>query len=317
MESASILECCPQRSNKPESRGSCRSRDRRCQRTNGNSSYIFSAEKWSVIIKYSRVWKWCRTFSTNFFDLKVRHMTCPRSFCVEPSGQLPPGAFPRQVRLSLVPVYSWHRPRVEGAWFNSNVYKEKDHDIHFHSFHTSRKGCDPQTRVGWTADDRSCSAGESCRAYTRGQLLRRGFELPVLADTCCHQHYSRLLDVGPARLCAGRSYKPPSGSDFSDRGRCGPACLVSESPPAPGWLVASCTGYEPAHLLDDDRHAHCLSAHRCQPADNARRRACSAPRPRILCIEVHQEVYSHHDCTYSTDHRWYCRAVRPGAWPST
>src|SRR6266576_7163111 len=89
MESASILECCPQRSNKPESRGSCRSRDRRCQRTNGNSSYIFSAEKWSVIIKYSRVWKWCRTFRTNFFDLKVRHMTCPRSFCVEPSGQLP------------------------------------------------------------------------------------------------------------------------------------------------------------------------------------------------------------------------------------
>src|SRR5258706_14925249 len=65
-------------------RGSCRSRGRRCQGTNGNSSYIFSAEKSSVIIKCSRVWKWCRTFGANFFDLKVRHITCPRSFCVEP-----------------------------------------------------------------------------------------------------------------------------------------------------------------------------------------------------------------------------------------
>src|SRR5258708_32994821 len=70
-------------------RGSCRSRGGRCRGTNGNSSYIFSAEKCAVIIKYSKVWKWCRTFSANFFDLKVRHQACLRSFCVEPSGQLP------------------------------------------------------------------------------------------------------------------------------------------------------------------------------------------------------------------------------------
>src|SRR5437763_17221941 len=69
--------------------GSCRSRGGRCQGTNGNSSYIFSTEKCTFIIKYSKVWKWCRTFSANFFDLNVRHLTCLRSFCVEHSGQLP------------------------------------------------------------------------------------------------------------------------------------------------------------------------------------------------------------------------------------
>src|SRR5436190_23415138 len=60
-----------------------------CRGTNGNSSYIFSAEKCTFIIKYSKVWKWCRTFSANYFDLNVRHLTCLRSFCVEHSGQLP------------------------------------------------------------------------------------------------------------------------------------------------------------------------------------------------------------------------------------
>src|SRR6266849_3683979 len=69
--------------------GSCRSKDGRCRGTNGNSSYIFSAEKCTFIIKYSKVWKWCRTFSAIFFDLNVRHLTCLRSFCVEHSGQLP------------------------------------------------------------------------------------------------------------------------------------------------------------------------------------------------------------------------------------
>src|SRR6266700_4098706 len=69
--------------------GSCRSKGGRCRGTNGNSSYIFSAEKCTFIIKYSKAWKWCRTFSANFFDLNVRHLTCLRSFCVEHSGQLP------------------------------------------------------------------------------------------------------------------------------------------------------------------------------------------------------------------------------------
>jgi hypothetical protein len=40
-------------------RGSCHSRGGRCRGTNGNSSYIFSAEKCTVIITYSKVWK-CR-----------------------------------------------------------------------------------------------------------------------------------------------------------------------------------------------------------------------------------------------------------------
>jgi hypothetical protein len=71
--------------------GSCRSKGGRCRRTNGNSSYIFSAEKYAFIIKYSKAWKWCRTFSANFFDLNVRHLTCLRSFCVEHSGHLPKG----------------------------------------------------------------------------------------------------------------------------------------------------------------------------------------------------------------------------------
>src|SRR6266446_7317752 len=70
-------------------RGSCRSRGGRCQGTNGNSSYIFSAEKCTFIIKYSKVWKWCRTFRSKKFALNVRHLTCLRSFCVEHSGQLP------------------------------------------------------------------------------------------------------------------------------------------------------------------------------------------------------------------------------------
>jgi hypothetical protein len=42
--------------------GSCRSKGGRCRGTNGNSSYIFSAEKCTFIIKYSKTWKWCRTF---------------------------------------------------------------------------------------------------------------------------------------------------------------------------------------------------------------------------------------------------------------
>src|SRR6266581_4837871 len=69
--------------------GSCRSKGGRCRGTNGNSSYLFSAEKCTFIIKYSKAWKWCRTFSANLFDLNVRHLTCLRSFCVEHSGQLP------------------------------------------------------------------------------------------------------------------------------------------------------------------------------------------------------------------------------------
>src|SRR6266567_4676127 len=68
---------------------SCRSKGGRCQGTDGNSPYIFSAEKCTFIIKYSKVWKWCRTFNANFFDLNVRHLTWLRSFCVEHSGQLP------------------------------------------------------------------------------------------------------------------------------------------------------------------------------------------------------------------------------------
>ncbi len=70
-------------------RSSCRSRGGRCQGTNGNSSYIFSTEKYTIVIKYSQVWKWCRTFSAHFFDLNVRHQACLRSICVDPSGQLP------------------------------------------------------------------------------------------------------------------------------------------------------------------------------------------------------------------------------------
>src|SRR2546421_10710687 len=58
-------------------RGSCRSRGGRCQGTNGNSSYIFSTEKYTVIIKYSKVWKWCRTLSANFltrmFDTRLAY----------------------------------------------------------------------------------------------------------------------------------------------------------------------------------------------------------------------------------------------------
>src|SRR6266536_490431 len=54
---------------------------------------------------------------------------------------------------------------------------EKEHDIHFHSFNIPRKDGDPQTRVGWTADNRPCCVGESCRAFVRSQLLRRVFEL--------------------------------------------------------------------------------------------------------------------------------------------
>jgi len=70
-------------------RSSCRSRGERCLGANGNSSYIFSTVKYTVIIKYSKVWKWCRTFSANFFDSNVRHQACLRSICVEHSGQLP------------------------------------------------------------------------------------------------------------------------------------------------------------------------------------------------------------------------------------
>src|SRR5215831_14133466 len=81
-----------------------------------------------------------------------------------------------------------------GGLVQYECIKEKEHEIHIHSFNTPRKGGNPQTRVGWTVDHRSCCVGESCRACVRGQLLRRVFELFVLADTCCHHHYCRLLD---------------------------------------------------------------------------------------------------------------------------
>jgi hypothetical protein len=70
--------------------GSCRSTGGRCRGTNGNSSYIFSAEKCTFITKCAKALKCCRTSRANFFDLKVRHLTCLCSFCVELSGQLPP-----------------------------------------------------------------------------------------------------------------------------------------------------------------------------------------------------------------------------------
>ena len=47
--------------------GSCPSRGGRCQGTHGNSSYIFSAEKSTVSIKYSKVWKWYRTAHAHIF----------------------------------------------------------------------------------------------------------------------------------------------------------------------------------------------------------------------------------------------------------
>jgi len=58
-------------------RGSCRSRGGRCRGMNGNSSYLFSTEKYTVSITYSHVWKWCRTFSTLFltrmFDTRLAY----------------------------------------------------------------------------------------------------------------------------------------------------------------------------------------------------------------------------------------------------
>ena len=70
-------------------RGSCRSRGGRCQGTHGNSSYIFSNEEYTGVIKYAQVWKWRRTLGAYFFDPNVRHQACLRSVCVEHSGQLP------------------------------------------------------------------------------------------------------------------------------------------------------------------------------------------------------------------------------------
>jgi len=37
-----------------------------------------------------------------------------------------------------------------GGLVQYECIKEKEHGIHFHSFQTSRKGCDPQARVGWS-----------------------------------------------------------------------------------------------------------------------------------------------------------------------
>src|SRR5947209_19875304 len=58
-------------------RGSCRSRSGRCQGANGNSSYIFSNEEYTVVIKYSQVGKWCRTlgahFLTRMFDTRLTY----------------------------------------------------------------------------------------------------------------------------------------------------------------------------------------------------------------------------------------------------
>src|SRR2546429_3571654 len=47
--------------------GSCRCTGGRCPGTKGNLSYIFFSEKCTFIIKYSKVWKWCRTFNPKFF----------------------------------------------------------------------------------------------------------------------------------------------------------------------------------------------------------------------------------------------------------
>src|SRR5205807_7683711 len=47
--------------------GSCRSTGGRCRGTNGNLSYIFSAEKCTFITKCAKALKWCRTSRANFF----------------------------------------------------------------------------------------------------------------------------------------------------------------------------------------------------------------------------------------------------------
>ena len=86
-----VIRMCPECSNTSESLWLVPLHGRKMPGTNGNSSCIFSAEKCTVIIRYAKVWKWCRTFSANYFDLNVRHLTCLRSFCVEHSGQLPAG----------------------------------------------------------------------------------------------------------------------------------------------------------------------------------------------------------------------------------
>jgi hypothetical protein len=56
---------------------SCRSRDRSCLGANGNSPYLFSAEKYPCITKYSQVWKSCRTLGahllTRMFDIGLAY----------------------------------------------------------------------------------------------------------------------------------------------------------------------------------------------------------------------------------------------------
>ena len=69
--------------------GLCRSQSGRSQRIHANSSYIFFYQKLPVLVKRANVWKWCRTFNAKIFVLNVRHLTSPRSFRVEHSGQLP------------------------------------------------------------------------------------------------------------------------------------------------------------------------------------------------------------------------------------
>jgi len=63
----------------------------------------------------------CRSKRDSLMTSRVQKPCQGRTSFLNRSSRVEQGAFPRQVRQFFEPVYSWHRPRVEGAWFNINV----------------------------------------------------------------------------------------------------------------------------------------------------------------------------------------------------
>jgi len=63
----------------------------------------------------------CRSKRDSLMTSRVQKPCQGRTSFLNRSSRVERRAFPRQVRQSFGPVYSWLRPRVEGAWFNINV----------------------------------------------------------------------------------------------------------------------------------------------------------------------------------------------------
>src|SRR5215467_5277278 len=82
--------------------------------------------------------------------------------------------------------------------------------------------------------------------YTQKWFFTQVHSFVMLVHSNQRQSAMQLTYPDP---CRGGLVQYECISELSDLGRDCSGGLVSESPPAAGWSLASCNGYEPAHLL--------------------------------------------------------------------